>query len=30
LVERLGWQPRFADTATIIKSALDWERRLLA
>jgi UDP-glucose 4-epimerase len=28
LVERLGWQPRFADTATIIRSALDWERRL--
>jgi UDP-glucose 4-epimerase len=28
LVERLGWQPRFADTATIIKSALEWERRL--
>nr|WP_314446128.1 UDP-glucose 4-epimerase GalE [uncultured Sphingomonas sp.] len=28
LVERLGWEPRFADTATIIKSALDWERRL--
>lgn len=28
LVERLGWTPRFADTATIIKSALEWERRL--
>ncbi|GAA3999701.1 UDP-glucose 4-epimerase GalE [Sphingomonas humi] len=28
LVERLGWQPRFADTATIIRSALEWERRL--
>jgi UDP-glucose 4-epimerase len=28
LVERLGWKPRFADTATIIKSALEWERRL--
>jgi UDP-glucose 4-epimerase len=28
LVERLGWKPRFADTATIIRSALEWERRL--
>jgi UDP-glucose 4-epimerase len=28
LVERLGWIPRFADTAVIVKSALDWERRL--
>ena len=28
LVERLGWVPRFADTATIIRSALEWERRL--
>ncbi|GAA4030317.1 UDP-glucose 4-epimerase GalE [Sphingomonas rosea] len=28
LVERLGWQPRFADTGTIIESALSWERRL--
>jgi UDP-glucose 4-epimerase len=28
LVERLGWKPRFADTATIIKSALEWERGL--
>ncbi|WP_300973122.1 UDP-glucose 4-epimerase GalE [Sphingomonas sp. LHG3406-1] len=30
LVERLGWAPRFADTDTIIQSALDWERRLYA
>jgi UDP-glucose 4-epimerase len=28
LVERLGWKPRFADTPTIIRSALEWERRL--
>ncbi|GLR48741.1 UDP-glucose 4-epimerase GalE [Sphingomonas astaxanthinifaciens] len=28
LVERLGWQPRFADTDVIIESALSWERRL--
>ncbi|UUR07120.1 UDP-glucose 4-epimerase GalE [Sphingomonas glaciei] len=28
LVERLGWTPRFADTATIVRSALEWERRL--
>jgi UDP-glucose 4-epimerase len=28
LVERLGWEPRFADTDAIIRSALDWERRL--
>ena len=28
LVERLGWEPRYADTATIIRSALEWERRL--
>ncbi len=28
LVERLGWKPRYADTATIIRSALEWERRL--
>jgi UDP-glucose 4-epimerase len=28
LVERLGWTPRFADTETIIESALEWERRL--
>ncbi len=28
LVERLGWQPRFADTEVIIRSALEWERRL--
>ncbi|WP_338502414.1 UDP-glucose 4-epimerase GalE [Sphingomonas kaistensis] len=28
LVERLGWTPRYADTATIIRSALEWERRL--
>ena len=28
LVERLGWKPRFADTETIIRSALEWERRL--
>jgi UDP-glucose 4-epimerase len=28
LVERLGWSPRFADTEVIIRSALDWERRL--
>ena len=30
LVERLGWVPRFADTATIIRSALEWERRLVS
>jgi UDP-glucose 4-epimerase len=30
LVERLGWRPRFADTEVIIRSALDWERRLSA
>lgn len=30
LVERLGWTPRFADTETIIRSALEWERRLSA
>jgi UDP-glucose 4-epimerase len=30
LVERLGWTPRFADTETIIRSALEWERRLTA
>jgi UDP-glucose 4-epimerase len=30
LVERLGWQPRFADSVTIIKSALEWERALSA
>jgi UDP-glucose 4-epimerase len=30
LVERLGWKPRFADTETIIRSALEWERRLTA
>ena len=28
LVERLGWEPRYADTATIIRSALEGERRL--
>ena len=28
LVERLGWQPRFADTEVIIRSALEWERHL--
>lgn len=28
LVERLGWQPQYADTAGIIESALNWERRL--
>jgi UDP-glucose 4-epimerase len=28
LVERLGWEPRFADTEVIIRSALEWERRL--
>jgi UDP-glucose 4-epimerase len=30
LVERLGWKPRYANTETIIRSALDWERRLSA
>ena len=30
LVERLGWKPRFADTEVIIRSALEWERRLTA
>ena len=28
LVERLGWTPRFQDTEVIIRSALEWERRL--
>jgi len=28
MTARLGWQPRFADTETIIESALSWERRL--
>lgn len=28
LVERLGWVPRFGDTETIIRSALEWERGL--
>jgi UDP-glucose 4-epimerase len=26
----LRWQPRFADLATIVADALDWERRLIA
>jgi UDP-glucose 4-epimerase len=26
----LRWQPRFADLATIVADALDWERRLMA
>jgi len=26
----LGWQPRFDDLATIVKSQLEWEKRLLA
>jgi UDP-glucose 4-epimerase len=30
LVERLGWVPNYADTDVIIRSALDWERRLSA
>jgi UDP-glucose 4-epimerase len=30
LVERLGWEPRYADIATIVQSALEWERRLPA
>jgi UDP-glucose 4-epimerase len=30
LVERLGWEPRHADIATIVQSALEWERRLPA
>ena len=30
LYQRLGWQPRFADTQKIIQSALAWERRLSA
>jgi UDP-glucose 4-epimerase len=28
LVERLGWEPRYAHIATIVRSALEWERRL--
>jgi UDP-glucose 4-epimerase len=28
--EVLGWQPRFDDLAIIVKSQLDWEKRLLA
>jgi UDP-glucose 4-epimerase len=27
--ERLGWQPRYDDLATIVEHALAWERRLL-
>lgn len=30
LVERLNWIPSHADTDVIIRSALEWERRLLA
>lgn len=30
LVERLGWKPSYADTDAIIRSALEWERRLIA
>ena len=30
LVERLGWKPRFANSESIVRSALDWERRLSA
>jgi UDP-glucose 4-epimerase len=26
----LGWQPRYDDLATIVKSQLAWEQRLLA
>ena len=28
LIETLDWRPRFADIATIISHALDWERTL--
>ena len=29
IVDTLGWEPRFADIATIVGHALEWERRLL-
>jgi UDP-glucose 4-epimerase len=30
IIEVLGWQPRFNDLDTIVRTALDWEKKLAA